>query len=353
MSKIIILGDLHIGARLASTQVMEHQLTYFEEQVFPYMKKHGISTILQLGDMFDTRKFSNHLVLYNWRKRFFHFMEDNGISFVTILGNHDIFFKNTLEVNSTQLFLEQYSNITIIDNPSVYDFDGVDFLLVPWICDANRDDVDEMVRGTTAPFCAGHFEFAGFEMHPGHVVEHGDDVAPYSEFDVVFSGHYHTKTTKGNIQYVGTPYELTWIDYEDPKGFTVFDTKTHKQTYIKNDTALFTKIEYDDTDADADYYKTVDCSGAKNSYVKLIVTNKTDNFQFEKVVDRILALSPLELKIIDEYTGFDAVELEDDIDSEDTTTLIENFMKQIDTQLDRSKLTSSMKNLYVEAINLL
>lgn len=352
MSKIIILGDLHIGARLASTQVMEHQLTYFEEQVFPYMKKHGISTILQLGDMFDTRKFSNHLVLYNWRKRFFNFMEDNGISFVTILGNHDIFFKNTLEVNSTQLFLEQYSNITIIDNPSVYDFDGVDFLLVPWICDANRDDVDEMVRSTTAPFCAGHFEFAGFEMHPGYVVEHGDDVTQYSEFDVVFSGHYHTKTTKGNIQYVGTPYELSWSDFDDNKGFIVFDTKTHKQHYIENDKKFFVKIEYNDKDVDLEYYKTFHCSESKNSYVKLVVANKTNPFQFEKILEKILSYNPLELKIIDIFENFDDIVIDDDIQSDDTPTLIENFINQVDTGLDRDKLLVSMKTLYVEAIHL-
>lgn len=352
MSKFIILGDVHIGARTASTIVMEHQLNYFEEVMFPYMKQHGITTILQLGDMFDTRKFSNHLVLHNWRKRFFDRMEKEKIRFITLLGNHDIVYKNTVEVNSTTLFLSHYENIEIIDTPTEVDVHGVKFLVMPWIYPGDREKIDNAMKDTTSVYCAGHFEFAGFEIHPGQVATEGEDVKLFDKFDTVFSGHYHTRSRKGNIEYVGIPYELTWIDYADPKGFTVFDAKTCKTEFVRNEFPLFVKVYYNDKDQAPDYWKTVDILRVPKSYVKLIVTNKTNPYGFDKLVDKIVAAEPIELKIMDEVEDFDDVELEEDeIKVEDTTSLIERFVSQTDTNLSKDKVTAILKNLYVEALN--
>jgi DNA repair exonuclease SbcCD nuclease subunit len=352
MSKFVILGDMHIGARGASTIVMEHQLKYFADVLFPYMKMHNITTILQLGDMFDTRKFSNHVILYHWKKRFFNYLETNNINFVTLLGNHDVAFKDTIVVNSTTLFLEQYENILIVDQPLEWEYEDIKFLLLPWICDGNREHIKMAIEHTTAIYCAGHFEFAGFEMHKGHMMETGADPKEYEKFDTVFSGHYHTKSKKDNIQYVGTPYELTWIDWQDPKGFFVFDTKKQKTQYVRSDKQLFVKLQYDDKGVDSDYHKSFDVSTIKDSYVKLIVVNKTDTFLFEKVLDKILTQTPIELKIVDEVENFEDVDI-DDVDIEDTTTLIESFIGQIETDLDKDKLISGMKSLYVEAISLI
>jgi DNA repair exonuclease SbcCD nuclease subunit len=352
VSSFIVLGDVHIGARSASTIVMEHQLNYFETVFFPYLKKHGITTILQLGDMFDTRKFSNHVVLYHWKKRFFKYMEDNKIEFITILGNHDIAFKNTVEVNATTLFLSDYKNVKIIAEPTEMEVQGIKFLLLPWICENNREVIEAIVANTSATYCAGHFEFEGFEIHPGQVATEGEDKEKYSHFDTVFSGHYHTKSKKGNIQYVGIPYELTWIDYEDPKGFMLFDVKSQKTSFVRNATPMFVKLHYNDLKQDKEYYKTIDVSLVKNSYVKLLVTNKTDPYQFDKLADLIASLEPIELKIMDEMEDFEDVDIEKEVEVENTTTLIEKFVKQVDTNLDKDKLIASLKSLYVEALNI-
>lgn len=351
MSKFLLLGDVHIGARTASTIVMDHQLNYFETVMFPYMKQHGITTILQLGDMFDTRKFSNHLILHNWRKRFFDYLEKEKIQFITLLGNHDIVYKNTVEVNSTSLFLSHYENITIIDAPVTMDIEGVPFLVMPWIYPGDREPIDAALKDTTAVYCAGHFEFSGFEIHPGQMAVEGEDVSLFDKFDTVFSGHYHTRSRKGNIEYVGIPYELTWIDYADPKGFTVFDASTHKTEFVRNELPLFVKIFYNDKDAPKDYWKSVDTSTVKNSYVKLVVSSKTDPYQFDKLVEKIASLEPIELKIMDEIEDFDDVDIDGDVQVEDTSSLIDKFVKQTETSLDKDKVTTMLKNLYVEALH--
>lgn len=352
MNKVVILGDMHIGARGANTIVMEHQIKFFEEVLFPHMEKHGIKTILQLGDVFDTRKFTNHLVLYEWKERVFQYMEDNEINFITLIGNHDSFYKNTLKVNSIDLFLRQYSNIKIIYEPRYVPVGDVEFFLVPWICDDNADRVIDVLNWNNALFCAGHFEFAGFEMHPGHVMETGIDHTTFKRFDKVFSGHYHTRTQKDNVEYIGTPYELTWIDFEDPKGFTVFDTKTLKTEFIRNEKSLFVKIHYNDKDKDTDYWKTIACANVTGSFVKLVVINKTDPYQFDKIVEKITSLSPEDLKILDELDDFTDIEIDDEVEVEDTPALIESFIEKVETSLEKDRITNILKNLYLEAISL-
>lgn len=351
MSNFVILGDMHIGARNANTVVMEHQLHYFETIFFPYLKTNNIKTILQLGDLFDTRKFSNHLILHNWKKRFFDYLEKENINFITILGNHDIFFKNVLDVNSSSLFLAEYKNINIIDIADDVNIEGVDFLIVPWICEENKKEILEKVKNTNSLYCAGHFEFSGFEINKGMLAPHGEDHKLFSKFDMVYSGHYHTKSKKDNIDYIGIPYELSWIDYEDPKGFLIFNSNDCSTGFIRNTNPLFVKIYYNDKDESDEYFKIIDCSNVKNSYVKLIVVSKTNPHQFEKFLDKLTKLSPIELRIIDELEDFSCIDItENKIEVEDTTSMIDSFIEQSETILDKTIVKDILKGLYVEAL---
>lgn len=346
-NKFVILGDCHLGARNASLVVAEFQIKFFEDQLFPYMKKHGISQILQLGDMFDTRKFSNHVVLHKWKTRVFDYMHANHITFVTLLGNHDIAAKNTLEVSSTALFLSEYDNVNIIRYPSEHDTFGVPFLIVPWICQENQELVQEMVKKTTARYCAGHFEFDGFEMHKGMPAHGGTPIADYDDFDMVFSGHFHTRSKKKNIQYVGTPYEMTWVDYGDQKGFHVFDVKKESLSFVPTNFTLFNKIEYNDKDEEP-----VDITNLKGTYVKVVVINKTDPYKFEKFIDKILIQEPSDLKISDIQVDFNDVDIEDELEVEDTRTLMTNFVKQLTTDLDSDELEKQLQRLYLDALEI-
>ena len=53
--KAIILGDLHFSVNQGNKELLEIQLKFFENQVFPYMEEHGITKIIQTGDFFDNR----------------------------------------------------------------------------------------------------------------------------------------------------------------------------------------------------------------------------------------------------------------------------------------------------------
>jgi len=348
MSKFVVLGDLHLGARNASPILCEYQLKYFETELFPYMLLHKITTILQLGDLFDSRKFSNHVILHQWKERFFNFLEEHGIEFITLLGNHDVAHKNTLKVNSTSLFLNSYKNIVIIDKPSDLNVCGVPFLLIPWICADNTESVKTMIENTDAIFCAGHFAFAGFEMQKG-ISAHGEtDTKDFDKFDLVFSGHFHTRSKKKNILYTGVPYEMTWADYDDQKGFHVFDTKTHKTTFVKTNMMLFHRIEYDDSDG----LKRMFVNSLKDTYVKVVVVNKTNPLHFEKFITNIILENPADLKITDIQIEFDDIDVDDILKLDDTKTMITNFISQIETDLDKSELEDIMYTLYINALEI-
>jgi DNA repair exonuclease SbcCD nuclease subunit len=351
MSKIAIVTDVHIGVRNASQTFAEFQLKFFEESFFPHMKKNKIDTVLCCGDLFDTRKFSNHVILDMWNKRFFDYMEKEGITFHLILGNHDLALRNSLEINSPTLFLSKYKNVIIYDKPTEVSFDGTDVILVPWICSSNYAETLSAVKKSKAQIMFGHLELANFEMHKGQVQHEGMDAKLFSRFEAVYSGHYHHRSSSGNINYLGCPMEFTWIDYNDPKGFHIFDPKKREMKFHKNPFTMFNKVFYDDKKKPDNYWKTLSLDGFENTYVKVVVVNKTDPYQFDRFLDKCYNANLSDLKIIEDFSDIDSDSVDDeDLELEDTMSLTDTYIDSIDVVGDKDKLKSLMKSLYTEAL---
>ena len=197
----------------------------------------------------------------------------------------------------------------------------------------------------------GHLEVNGFEMYKGFKAEGSYDKELFKRFDIVMSGHFHHKSDDGQIYYLGTPYEIYWNDYNDPKGFHIFDTEKRELERIVNPYTIFEKIFYDDTDKD---YTNEDVSKYKDKYVKLIVVNKKDLYQFDKFTDRLLQADAHEVKIIEDFSELDAENVSDDIveNTEDTMTLLEKYIDQLDITLKKDRLKNTMRSLYTEAQDL-
>jgi hypothetical protein len=144
---------------------------------------------------------------------------------------------------------------------------------------------------------------------------------------------------------------MTWSDYDDAKGFHIFDTEKRELERIVNPYTLFEKIYYDDTTTD---YTNEDVSKYKEKYVKLIVVNKKDLYQFDKFTDRLLQADAFEVKIIEDFSELDADNVSDDIveNTEDTMTLLEKYIDQLDVTLSKDRLKNTMRSLYTEAQDL-
>ncbi len=276
-------------------------------------------------------------------------MLDLGIKLDVIVGNHDVFYKNTNDINSPGLLLQQYSNISAYDRPVELTYAGVDILMLPWICSDNYEDSMSMIKDTSATICFGHLELAGFQMHKGQVNDHGFDSKIFNRFDLVCTGHFHHRSNSGNIHYLGNPYELTWADYEDPRGFHIFDTETRELEFIVNPNRMFYKIFFNDQ------YQTEACEYAylKDCFVKVIVQTKENQINFDMLIDRLEKVGPADLQVVDDHLNMDLEDNDDILDSaEDTLTLLSKFCEQIDTKADKKKLDLLLRELYSEAINL-
>ena len=338
--KICLLGDTHFGVRNDSKIFHAHMKKFYSEVFFPTLRERRINTIFQFGDLFDRRKYVNFYTLEQCRKYFFDELERNHLQMFMLLGNHDIFWREKLDVNSPSLLLERYTDIRVIDKPKSMGLIDI----VPWICKDNEKEVLDFIAQSTNPYCFGHFELKGFEMMRGIESHDGMDRSVLAKYKKVYSGHFHTRSDKDNVMYLGTPYELFWNDYNDPKGFYILDTETHEIEFIQNKDPMFIKFYYDDT-KDVN----IDASTVKDKYVKLVVLNKKDFSLFDKVVDSLYNNNPAELKIIEDMSEFEAEVHDDNLNIEDTLSLLSDYVDAVDTDADKDKLKSILKELYIEA----
>ena len=271
--KVAIITDQHFGARNDSIAFLDFFQKFYDNTFFPTLVANNISTVLVLGDTFDRRKYVNFYALQRAKEMFFDRLAESGITVHMLAGNHDTYFKNTNDVNSPDLLLKEYSNINVIDEPTTITVDGTDICMMPWICPDNYQVSLDMLKNTNAEICMGHFEISGFAMYRGMQSNEGLEKNLFDKFDLVFSGHYHHRSDDGHIFYLGNPYELTWQDYNDPRGFHLFDFSTRGLEFIHNPYTMFSRVEYDDKEVEPVNLDTIDL---ENKYVKLVVVNKTD-----------------------------------------------------------------------------
>ena len=349
--KVALITDTHFGARNDNQNFNEYFFQFYENQFFPYLKEHNITNVVHLGDVMDRRKYVSYRIAKDFRERFIDKFED--INFHMLVGNHDTFYKNTNEVNSLQELVDgRHKNITVYEKSTEVEFDGCKILFVPWINTENMSHTMKMLQTSDAQICMGHLELNGFEMQKGMVMDHGWDRQEFKRFDMVMSGHYHHKSDDGQIFYLGTPYEIYWNDWNDPKGFHVFDTEKRELERIVNPLTIYSKIYYDDTVSIFD--DNHDMSAYKNKYVKLVVVNKKDLYQFDKFVDRLLQADCHEVKIIEDFSELDASNVSDDIveNTEDTMTLLERYIDDLPIDLSKDRLKNTTRELYIEAQDL-
>lgn len=344
--KIALVTDTHFGARDGRHIFHDFFAKFYTNIFFPTLREHGITTVLHLGDLFDRRKYIDYFSLKRSKEYFFDPMRD--FKMHVLVGNHDIALRNTLEINSPELLLSEYKNISPITEPSVIQVNSASFLMMPWVCSDNYAQSMDMLKTAKADLCCGHFEISGFSMYKGMESHEGFDAGLFNKFDMVFSGHYHHRSSRSNIHYLGNPYELTHMDYNDQRGFHIFDTKTRELTFIPNTYTIFDRFVYDDTKVDP---AAIDCSTFSEKFLKIVVQKKTDFYKFDTFLDRVYNSGPHDVKIMEDIAELSAEEMDESLDIEDTQSILQHYIKSADVDVDREKLSVYMKQLYVEALN--
>lgn len=284
-----MISDTHFGARSDNINILNAQKMFFDRVFFPIIEKEKPSMMIHLGDLVDNR---NSLNFRTWDRMKTDFLDrisdiqsNDDFPVFYIVGNHDTSYKNTLSLNIQNLF----DLGRIVDSP--ISIGGCDGTLIPWICNENREFIKNFVQNATGKYLFGHFELAGFAH--GGTISKGDDPATLRNFEHVFSGHFHTKSKIGNIQYIGSAFALNWGDFGQWRGFNILDTNTDKITWYRNPFSVFSVINYNED------LLPENLSIYKDTYCRLFVVNKTSETKFMEFVSKIKDQGVIKLDIIE------------------------------------------------------
>jgi hypothetical protein len=341
--KVAIITDQHFGSRKNSKHFHDYFLRFYNDVFFPTLEKEGITTIIDMGDTFDSRKGIDFSALSWAKNNYYNRLREMGCEIHTIVGNHTAYYKNTNEINAIDLLLREYENVKIYSEATEIKLDKLNVLLIPWINSENEENTLKMIRKSKSPCVMGHLECKGFRIHRGYIMETGTDVKVFDKFDRVYSGHYHTRSDNSKVYYLGNPYEMFWNDLGDTRGFHLFDTDTMEHTPINNPYKMFYNIFYEDQN-----YQTFDTREYEGKIVKLIVRKKTHPKKFEKFVDKLYNSNVHELKVVENFQLQESEDFEA-FESEDTLSILNRYVEESDINLEKSRIQEVIQSVYQEA----
>ena len=307
------------------------------------MEKHGITTIVDMGDTFDSRKGIDFGSLAWAKNNYYDRLAEMGITVHTIVGNHTAYYKNTNDVNAVDLLLREYDNVRVYAEPEEIKLGRLKVLLIPWINEQNSESSQLSIKNSSCKCAMGHLELRGFRAHRGCIMEHGYESDLFASFTKVFSGHYHTRSDDQKIFYLGNPYEMFWNDVNDTRGFHFFDTETCIHTPVDNPYQLFHNIYYEDTP-----YQLFDATPYNTKIVKVIVRKKSNPKEFEKFIDKLYGAGVEDLKIIENFD----IQVGDEFDideDENTLSILNRYIDDSDFEYDKNIIKNIFKDLYRQA----
>ena len=350
--KIALITDTHWGVRNDNVSFHDNSKKFLDDVFYPTLVSNGINHVIHLGDIVDRRKYINFLTAKRMRDDFLSPLENMRITLDIIAGNHDVYYKNTNEVNALKELIDgRYYNINIYtEATTVTQEDGTPILYVPWINDQNRAATLKEIHDTKSQIVLGHLELEGFQMYRGSMASHGDSPDLFGRFDVVCSGHYHHKSSAGNIHYLGSHCQFTWSDHGDDRGFHILDTETKELEFVANPYEMFAKLWYDDV-TNGKEPESYELSNLKDKFVKVIVSNKSDLYRFDKFIERIEQQGVIDLQVVEDHLNLN-LEGDEDIvnEAESTVEIFKKYIDQIDVGINKKKLENTIVSLYNEAL---
>ena len=347
--KIALITDTHWGVRNDSKSFLDFYKKFYGNIFFPYLEENSIDTIIHLGDIVDRRKYISYTTLRDMNDHFMKVCKDRNIDLHILVGNHDVPYRNTNEVNAMREIYGE--DVTWYSSATAKSFDGCEILFLPWINNENYGETITKIKNTTAQVAMGHLEVAGCLMQRGMVNEHGLDIDVLKNFEIVMSGHFHTMSITKNVYYLGCPYELTWSDYGDIKGFHIFDTDTRSLLFVANPYTMFHKVFYDDENKSRDEIMNVNFDRYEGTYVKVIKQSNENPYWFDQFMEKLYQSNPTNIQIVDDHMNLD---LDDDSDivneAEDTLTILSKYIDNMSDKVDKKRLDTLMRSLYNEAL---
>jgi DNA repair exonuclease SbcCD nuclease subunit len=269
---IIIVSDIHLGVN--NDNPIWHNLTFkLFDFIFSIANKYDIRLLVILGDLFHQRKSITqqtqtiaHTIIKNS-------MEVTNI--VIIAGNHDIYYNDKQHPNWLTQFHSADNCITVEDEPLFIN----DYCFVPW-----NYPIEKINKGKYL-FC--HYPINGFQMNSGYDCQDSIfDVGLFDKFKKVYTGHFHNRSQRNNITYVGSPFPTNFGE-DNNKGIHIF--KNDKDVFIPfKDSPKFIKITTDDDISE---------ELINGNFIELTFTKDFGLSKNELIIQNISLYNPLSLSI--------------------------------------------------------
>ena len=132
----------------------------------------------------------------------------------------------------------------------------------------------------------------------------------------------------------------------------MFDLKTRELQFIENPFKMFYKIVYDDLNKTFEDVLEIDFSYLKDSFVKVIVKNKTNPYWFDLYIEKLEKVGLTDVQVVEDHLNLN-LEGDDDIvnEAEDTMTILKKYIDSIEIDTDKQRLDKLIRTLYDEALS--
>lgn len=351
--KTLVFSDQHFGVKGNSPLRQKIGVQAIRE-ILGYAKKSKTKNIIFCGDWFHSRAtldVSTLDIAYKCVQAL-----SKQCKLWMILGNHDLYLKNSVEVSSMNIFRGN-DQIKVIDKPTEVMLNSKKTLLVPWL--ANLDNF----KKDSYDFLLGHFEISSKFLIQSYIEEHSGKLeaskAVSSELDeddflgdpgaanvqsskvtellgsfielvkpktgIILAGHIHqhkemlAKNGRKFI-FIGTPYEQNLGELGNACGFYEI-SEEGKLKFIKLD-KLPKHIQLKISEIKKVGFEKFDFSNVSGNIVQKIYDEELTQAEESKLAQKINDFKPYE-ELLPEYK----VAIQYALKSKDDQTSVELLQK--------------------------
>lgn len=349
--KVVFITDTHLGARNGSSVFRELFRQYYRDVFFPYLKENNIRKVIHLGDFFDDRSKLGLNDIDYVINEFLPLLEEYSISLDVVAGNHDVAYRNTNKVSSLSI-LKTSGWVNVIDDEVVKVHTGGNYsiYLCPWLNAENTEKNLELIKtyANDHAIIGGHFEIAGALMYRNSkACEHGQDHNLFKKYYRALSGHFHHYSIYGNVEYIGALFHYNWQDWNDWRGFTIFDTETGEFIKVENEYCLFHQYDYEDL---LKIDKKELAQYVDGKIVRIQIFDEYNKIELKDLITTIETLKPVSVDVIDN-TIVESISVDKDQEVQDDKEIDDYFCEAIGSSNVDNKdgLKSMFDDLYTRA----
>ena len=352
IKRIIFITDTHLGVRNNANEWIDIQEKYFFDWFIPKVKEiwRPGDCLVHLGDVYDSRQALNLRVMNFGVKVFEQLSSIFSKEGIYILcGNHDIYGKETNDVNSL-VSIKWIPSVKIYQEPASLKMGDKTIFLMPWRKDHDAEgELLNKIEKHDYLFC--HTDISGMKHNKYANVPHGISYKKLDNFERVYSGHIHYAQNYGKVRMLGSPYQLTRADADNQKHFLVLDLSTGEETYYKNDfSPQFIKVPLSDV-----VNKTPIELEERfcNNFVDVMVNSKISQAQLDVITQMIKTQRDIkyitEAKRGEQETNNDDILYRMDGKNFSIVDIMDQYITGLDeTENEKERIKKTLKSLYTK-----